>query len=223
MITTATNKYGFGALFDLDGVIIDSETLYTGFWNEIESEFPTGIPDYAVAIKGRTLESILGVYPTEEIRREITRRLMDFQASMRFSPLPGAMEMLESLAEAGVPAALVTSSDAVKMERLFGMMPRLRELFATVIDGSMVTHSKPHPEGYCRAAAAIGMGPEKCVVFEDSLQGLAAGRASGAVVVGMATTYPRDRIERLADCVISSWDELPLERLAALMSSLRQL
>ena len=45
MITTATNKYAFGALFDLDGVIIDSETLYTGFWNEIESEFPTGIPD----------------------------------------------------------------------------------------------------------------------------------------------------------------------------------
>ncbi|MDE6524793.1 MAG: HAD hydrolase-like protein, partial [Paramuribaculum sp.] len=114
-MTTVPNQYGFGALFDLDGVIIDSETLYTGFWNDIEAEFPTGIPDYAIAIKGRTLESIMEEYPTEEIRREITRRLMDFQASMRFTPLPGAVEMLEALAAAGVPSALVTSSDAVKM------------------------------------------------------------------------------------------------------------
>lgn len=95
-MTTVPNQYGFGALFDLDGVIIDSETLYTGFWNDIEAEFPTGIPDYAIAIKGRTLESIMEEYPTEEIRREITRRLMEFQASMRFTPLPGAVEMFEA-------------------------------------------------------------------------------------------------------------------------------
>lgn len=217
-MTTVPNQYGFGALFDLDGVIIDSETLYTGFWNDIEAEFPTGIPDYAIAIKGRTLESIMEEYPTEEIRREITRRLMEFQASMRFTPLPGAVEMLEALAAAGIPSALVTSSDAVKMQRLFDMMPRLRGLFLTVIDGSMVTHSKPHPEGYCRAAREIGMEPERCVVFEDSLQGLAAGRASGATVVGLATTYPVSRVEPLSDVVISSWQELPLERLVELMS-----
>ncbi len=132
---------------------------------------------------------------------------MEFQASMRFTPLPGAVEMLEALAAAGIPSALVTSSDAVKMQRLFDMIPRLRGLFLTVIDGSMVTHSKPHPEGYCRAAREIGMEPERC-----------AGRASGATVVGLATTYPVSRVEPLSDVVISSWQELPLERLVELMS-----
>ncbi len=202
-----------GALFDLDGVIIDSEGRYTKFWEEIERLYPTGIPDYAVAIKGTTLPVILNNYKTQEVRDDITRRLMDFQAAMAFEPYPGAMEFLEELARRGVPMALVTSSDDRKMKRLFATLPRLRELMQVVIDGSMVEHSKPDPEGYLRAARAIGCEPEDCFVFEDSLQGLAAGRASGAKVVGIATTYPAEEIKERADIIVPTLGDIDVDEL----------
>lgn len=198
----------YGALFDLDGVIIDSEGRYTKFWEDIEHIYPTGIPDYAVAIKGTTLPVILNNYNTQEVRDDITRRLMDFQSRMAFEPYPGAMEFLEELARRGVPMALVTSSDDRKMARLFDTLPRLRDLMKVVIDGSMVSHSKPHPEGYLRAAKEIGRNPEDCFVFEDSLQGLAAGRASGATVVGIATTYPPQTIKERADIVVPTLGDI---------------
>lgn len=194
------------ALFDLDGVILDSERIYTRIWNEIERIYPTGIPDYAVAIKGSTLPEILNHYPTEEIRSDVTRRLLEFQDSMQFPLMPGAVEYLQSLRAAGIPRALVTSSDPRKMERVRGQLPELLPLFDVVIDASKVTRSKPDPQGYLLAAEALGVDPQDCVVYEDSVNGLKAGRASGAWVVALATTYPAQTLEPLADEVIAGWE-----------------
>ncbi|MDE7460529.1 MAG: HAD family phosphatase [Paramuribaculum sp.] len=204
-----------GALFDLDGVIIDSEGRYTEFWQEIDEIYPTGIPDYAVAIKGTTLPVILNNYKSQEVRDDITKRLMNFQAQMKFEPYPGAIEFLEQLRRRDVPLALVTSSDDRKMERLFTVIPELKELMSVVIDGSMVSRSKPDPEGYLRAAREIGRKSEECFVFEDSLQGLAAARASGAVVVGIATTYPSHYIEQRADIVVPALGDIDIDKLLA--------
>ncbi|MCI9607876.1 MAG: HAD family phosphatase [Muribaculaceae bacterium] len=195
------------ALFDLDGVIIDSERLYTVFWNDIEKVYPTGIPDFAVAIKGTTLPEILGNYATEEVRADITRRLNEFQDSMRFPLIDGAVEFLEWLRANGIPRALVTSSDARKMECLKAQLPDLLNLFDVVIDASKVTRSKPDPQGYLLAAEALGVDAQQCVVFEDSINGLKAGRASGARVVALATTYPAARLEPLADEVVEGWSQ----------------
>lgn len=210
----------FGALFDLDGVIIDSEERYTEFWNDIERIYPTGIENYAVAIKGTTLPVILRNYPTEEIREDIHRRLIDYQDRMEFDFYPGAIEFLRELKSNGIPAALVTSSDERKMARLFGQNPELRGLFVTVIDGDMVTRSKPDPEGYLKAAAAVGVALADCFVFEDSIQGLAAGRASGAVVVGVATTYPASKLIGKADAIVGTLAEMNVGRLSEIRASL---
>lgn len=199
------------ALFDLDGVIIDSEKLYTVFWNDIEQMYPTGIPDYAVAIKGTTLPEILSHYPTEDIKQDITRRLYEFQDNMRFPLIGGAVDFLERLRANGIPRALVTSSDARKMRCLKSQLPELLELFDVVIDASKVTRSKPDPQGYLIAVEAVGVKPEDCVVFEDSINGLKAGRASGAGVVALATTYPAETLAPLADKVIESWAQLDIE------------
>ncbi|MCH5319277.1 MAG: HAD family phosphatase [Paramuribaculum sp.] len=205
-----------GALFDLDGVILDTENIYTEFWAEIEKEFPTGIPNFPIAIKGTTLPTILSNYPTNEIKDEISRRLKNFQANMPYRAFPGAIEFLEELMSRNIPAALVTSSDDQKMSCVFKTIPQLKDKFVTVIDGSMVSNSKPHPEGYLRAAKAINRRPENCFVFEDSLQGLAAGRASGATVVALATTYPRENLEGLADIIIELFSDNTLETLLSL-------
>lgn len=194
----------FGALFDLDGVLVDSETLYTRFWTDMERRFPTGDPDYAVNIKGMTLTRILRNY-SEADRPAVVRAIHDFEDTMVYPVMPGVFEFVTALREAGAATAIVTSSDSVKMGYLFRQHPRLRELFDTVIDGSMVTRSKPDPQGYLMAASALGVDPARCIVFEDSIQGLEAARASGARVAGMATTFPADRIAPLSDIVLTTF------------------
>ncbi|MBD5346667.1 MAG: HAD family phosphatase [Bacteroides sp.] len=202
-----------GALFDLDGVLVDSESLYTRFWSEMEERFPTGDPNYAVNIKGMTLTKILGNYP-EAQRPAVVQAIHDFEQTMVYPVMPGVNDFLAELRREGIPTAIVTSSDNVKMAYLFGQHPDFKEYFDVIIDGSMVSRSKPHPEGYLRAAAAVGADPSDCLVFEDSIQGLQAARASGARVVGLATTFPREKISPLADIVIDSFVGLKINDLA---------
>lgn len=202
-----------GVLFDLDGVLIDSETTYTKFWSEIGKTYPTGVENFAIAIKGTTLPSILKYFPDADVREDIVKRLGNFQNHMEFPLFPGAKELLEGLKYAEIPTAIVTSSDASKMQLLFSQHPWFPELLTAIIDASKVTKSKPDPQGYLLGADAIGVEPTRCYVFEDSLQGLAAGRAAGARVIGVATTYSRDRITPLADRVIDSVADITAEML----------
>lgn len=202
-----------GVLFDLDGVLIDSETTYTKFWSEIGKIYPTGVENFAIAIKGTTLPSILKYFPDADVREDIVKRLGNFQNHMEFPLFPGAKELLEGLKYAEIPTAIVTSSDASKMQLLFSQHPWFPELLTAIIDASKVTKSKPDPQGYLLGADAIGVEPTRCYVFEDSLQGLAAGRAAGARVIGVATTYSRDRITPLADRVIDSVADITAEML----------
>lgn len=202
----------FGALFDLDGVLVDSESLYTRFWSDMESRFPTGDPDYAINIKGMTLTKILDNYPPGQ-REAVVQAIHDFEQTMVYPVMPGVYTFLGALRRAGSSTAIVTSSDSVKMSYLFAQHPDFHTLFDTVIDGSMVTHSKPHPEGYLRAAQALGLDPADCLVFEDSIQGLQAARNSGAKVVALATTFPRERVAPLADIVLDSFEDITPEDL----------
>lgn len=184
-------------LFDLDGVLIDSESLYTRFWAETERDFPTGIPHFAQVIKGTNLKSIMEYFPPE-VRSEILRRIYEFDSHLTYEPFPGAEEFLQDLKLRGVKTALVTSSNTEKMEQFHKVLPQFRAYFDVIIDGSMVSRGKPDPEGYLLAAEAIGERPEQCIVVEDSLQGVHAGRNAGAEVWGLYTTLPREVIEREA-------------------------
>lgn len=198
-------------LFDLDGVLIDSESCYTVFWAAIDREYPTGIPDFARVIKGTNLARILQHWEGEELRREITRRIHDFEATMEYTYYPGAPELLAALREAGMALALFTSSDSVKMECLYRQHPELRSAFDVTVTGSMVTQSKPHPQGYLMAAGALGVNPGCCAVVEDSMQGLQAGRSAGCRVVGISTTNPRLMLTPLADLVVDTVSDLTVE------------
>lgn len=203
----------YGALFDLDGVLIDSESSYTRFWQQIDREYPTGIDNYAIAIKGTTLEEIMKHYDDEAVKADILQRIHEFQGQMKFEIFDGVMEFLNDLKTHAIPCAIVTSSDDRKMERLFSQLPQLREMFDIVIDASMVSRSKPDPEGYLKAAVALGCDPGDCFVFEDSRQGVKAGRASGAKVVGLATTLPAEAIAADANIVIPSFKSFSVEQL----------
>ena len=87
-----------GALFDLDGVVIDSESAYTECWKEIEERFPTGIDNFAIKIKGSTLPKILDTYfPDRQVQEEIGKMIVDYERNMRYVPFPEAIRFIEEL------------------------------------------------------------------------------------------------------------------------------
>lgn len=200
-------KVGF--LFDLDGVLIDSETEYTRIWAHINDQFPSGYPDLPMRIKGMTLEKIIETYyPDPEHGPKLTKLLLDLENEMRYEWKPGARELLEKLSTRGYDTVLVTSSNDRKMAHFDDELPEARGYFTRIITGDMVSHSKPDPEGYLLAARLIDTDPRRCVVFEDSLQGVKAGKAAGALVIGVAGTLPAETIAPYSDIVVDSLENI---------------
>lgn len=205
------------ALFDLDGVLIDSESIYTVFWNRMNELFPTGIENFAYVIKGTTLPQILDRYfPDPDVQAQLRIHLKKQEEEMVYRIFPGVEDFLKSLKAAGVPTAIVTSSNNAKMRVLFEELPGFSKYFDTVVTDSDVTRSKPDPEAYQLAARRLGVPSEHCVVFEDSRAGLEAGRRAGGKVVAVATTLTREDIADKGDIVVDSLAELTPSRLEAL-------
>ena len=204
-------KIGF--LFDLDGVLIDSETEYTRIWTEIDNAFPTGIENFALKIKGQTLPEILERNFPAEDHEGVVRLLNEKEQKMRYEWLPGAREMLQAIRNLGYECVLVTSSNELKMKHLREERPELPGFFKDIVTADRISHSKPDPEGYLLGASMLGVKPSRCVVFEDSLQGVKAGKASGALVVGLTTTLKKETIEPFSDIIVKNLKEINLEEL----------
>ncbi len=205
------------ALFDLDGVLIDSESIYTVFWNRMNELFPTGIDNFAYVIKGTTLPQILDRYfPDPKVQAELRVYLKKQEAEMVYRIFPGVERFLKALKEKDIPTAIVTSSNDAKMKVLFDSLPGFRDYFDVVVTDTDVTRSKPDPQGYMLAAERLGVPSEHCVVFEDSRAGLEAGRRAGGKVVAVATTLTHEDIAGCGDIVIDSFEELTPERVEAL-------
>lgn len=199
------------ALFDLDGVLVDTEGIYTEFWADMDRRYPTGAADFARVIKGSTLDSILNTYfPDKVVQQEIVARLSEFERSMPYRMFTGIAEFLRRLRERGIKIAIVTSSNMQKMKNLFQQLPHLENMVDIVITDEDVTHSKPDPEGYLLAAQRLGIPASACCIFEDSVNGLRAARAAGGTVVGIATTNPVSVVTPLADIVLDNASELKL-------------
>lgn len=202
------------ALFDLDGVLIDTEGIYTEIWNDIEKEYPTGVENFALRIKGNTLPNILATYyPDAKVQRKVVQKLKDSEEKMEYRIFDGVIEFLVDLCANDISAAIVTSSNNAKMQRLFEALPRFKFFFDTIITDADVRKGKPNPECYLTAASRLGVAPDKCVVFEDSFAGLKAGRAAGASVVALATTNSKESLEGQADLIISSFREIKVKQL----------
>lgn len=200
-------------LFDLDGVIIDSEREYTEIWHKINLAYPTGVDNFEVAIKGCTLDNILASYFNPQDIADVRDMLHRLESEMRYDYCPGSDRFLADTATRGIPAALVTSSDKVKMAHLYEQHPELADAFRFTVTADLISHSKPHPEGYLLAASRLGVAPEKCVVFEDSFQGICAGKAAGAFVVGIKGTIPVEKIRDKADLCVGSLAEIDMPHL----------
>ncbi len=207
-------------LFDLDGVLIDSETEYTKIWSEINRRYSSQYSDLAFRIKGMTLNNILETYfPDKSLHEKIRQDLYELEGKMVYNWKPGAKELLEKLMDLGIPRVLVTSSDKKKMAHLESERPDLFPLLSDIITAERITRSKPDPEGYLLGAKLAGVDSPNCAVFEDSLQGVKAGKASGSYVIGVAGTLPPVTLKPYSERVIESLEEIDPQELISILQN----
>ncbi|MFB4280027.1 HAD family hydrolase [Nonomuraea sp. MTCD27] len=209
--------------FDMDGLLVDSERV----WLEIETEVMARLgAEWTLAHQAhlvggsmeRTVDYMLAVsgadVPPETVSEWMTGGMVA-RLTDGVHVMPGASELLEALRAEGVPVALVTSSlrqiaDAVL--KGFG-----RERFDCVVTADDVTRTKPDPEPYLTAARLLGVEPVRCVVLEDSPNGVAAATAAGCAVVAVPSLLPVEAAP--GRLVVSSLTEIRVEDLRTLVGS----
>ena len=204
------------ALFDLDGVVFDTEPQYTEFWGSQCRLYHPERPGLEQEIKGSTLTQIYDRWFSGDLESEqpvITRRLDAFEAQMRYEYIAGFEQLIADLHAHGVKTAVVTSSNQPKMESVYRAQPQFKQLFDAILTSEDFEHSKPHPDCYLKAAARFNVEPSECIVFEDSFNGLKSGRAAGMKVVGLATTTPADSIAPLSDIQITDYQHTTYQSL----------
>ena len=202
-----------GVLFDLDGVLIDTETNYTHFWDMVDKVIPTGVPNFSAAIKGSNLATILTDYFPPGKHAQVVEMLNEHQRHMTYDFFPGAIELLENLKSRDIPACVVTSSDTKKMESLYAQHPFFPSYFHGIITGDMVSKPKPDPECFLLGAELINQPIESCLVFEDSFNGLSAARNAGAIVVAVASTNSRQSLIGKADIILDNISDFAMPSL----------
>lgn len=196
------------ALFDLDGVVFDTEPQYSIFWGAQCREFHPEHPGLEHEIKGQTLVQIYDAWfsgPLADKQALITERLNQYEQQMSYDYIAGFEQYIRAIREAGVKTAVVTSSNQIKMQAVYSSHPEFRSLFDAIMTSEDFERSKPDPDCYLKSAQRLGVDIADCVVFEDSFNGLKSGRAAGMFVVGLATTNPSEAIRPLCDIVIKDY------------------
>ena len=209
------------ALFDLDGVVFDTEPQYTVFWGSQCRLYHREHPGLGHGIKGSTLDQIYGRWWSGELEKEreaVTQRLNEFEAQMDYTYINGLEAFINDLHQHGVKTAVVTSSNQPKMQSVFKARPEFKELFDEILTSEDFAESKPSPDCYLRGAARFDVEPSECVVLEDSFNGLKSGRAAGMFVVGLTITNKKDDISSLSDVQISDYEGFTYDALSKMFN-----
>jgi len=212
------------AIFDMDGVIADNMSYHTKAWEQFIRKHAPNLaigdvtPHYGKTnadlmshVFGRRLDDA----EVERYGEEKERLYREIYAA-DMAPLAGLVELLKELKSAGLRAVVATSAPKSNVNFLLDGL-KIRSLFDAVVDAGHVTRGKPHPEIYLKAAGKVGCRPEACVVFEDAVAGVEAGRRAGMVVVGIATSLAPELFTGTA-LVVRDFRELSVARLNEILA-----
>ena len=181
----------FGVLFDMDGVVLDTEKLYARFWAEaahalgypMTYEQALGMRSLNSAAGQAKLESYFGPGVSRAVMRDKRVELMDaYVAEFGVEAKPGIHELLEALKEKGIRVAIATSSPKDRATAYLQSLGLL-EKFDCICSGHDVKHGKPEPDIYLHAAACIGIPGENCLAIEDSMAGIESAFRAGCMPV----------------------------------------
>jgi HAD superfamily hydrolase (TIGR01509 family) len=197
------------ALFDNDGLTLDTErawtraeaALFARYGQTFTMDHKRELLGTAPAVSAAKLERMLG-QPGPALSDELYELAVE-EVAKTAEPMPGAVALLAALAQAGVPVGLVSNARRQFVEPAL-RAAGLHDAFAVVVTVDDVARPKPAPDAYLAAAVALGAEPAACAVLEDSPTGLAAGRAAGALTIGIPS-LPGVVLE--ADVIAASLDD----------------
>ncbi|MEX0772506.1 MAG: HAD family phosphatase [Balneolales bacterium] len=212
----------FGVIFDMDGVLVDSNPKHKESLNLFFREHNKEISEDFLEKKifGRTntewIREVFGDIPNETAlqiahdKESLFRDIFNPKEEM----VPGLKEFLNMVKEKGTKLAVATSAPVENVDFILSELS-IKDHFDVILDSSHVTTGKPDPEIYLKTSRALGFSPDRCIVFEDSLAGVESARRAKARVIGITTTHTP---EELSDCdkIIDSFENLTLEDLSAL-------
>lgn len=209
-----------GVLFDMDGVILDTEKLYTRFWQEAAQAL--GYPmTRQQALQMRSLNRDAGKAKLQsffgkeisycEVRQERIRRMEAYIDTHGVEAKPGIRELLDALEKRGIPTAIATSSPMERTARYLGQLG-LSHRFTKICSGYQVPQGKPAPDIYLFAAESLSLPPQDCLALEDSPAGILSAYRAGCMAVLVPDQDPLspEMLPRLYACADSLTDVIDL-------------
>jgi len=224
-VSMEDRKKNIGAIFDWDGVIIDSSSYHQESWERLAKKENRSLPDnYFRKSFGMRNESIIPeVLKWTEDENEIKRLSYLKEEFYReiilergISPLPGVKKFLDMLCINNIPCAIGSSTPRSNITTVLRILD-FSKYFQAMITAEDVNQGKPDPQVFLLAAQKLNLPPEACVVFEDAHVGIMAAKAGGMKVIAVATTNPPSEL-KTADLVVKRLDELSLTILEQLFS-----
>ncbi len=209
-----------GAIFDWDGVIINSAAQHEVSWNRLAKECGKTLPENhfkrGFGMKNEVIiPELLGwtTVPVEirilSLRKEAIYREVVREQGM--TALPGVEPWLRALRDEAIPCVIASSTHRENITTTLEVLG-LEEFFSAIVAGEDVKRGKPDPEVFVTAARQIGVEPVDAIVFEDALVGITAARAAGMRVAAVASTEPKEKLSH-ADWVVDRMDELSIPQL----------
>lgn len=192
----------FAVIFDMDGVIVDSNPYHKQGWktfcakhnivlNEKEWEDNifgrSGADSLPILLKRSLTNTEIKIY-CDEINSNFRNSAADIM------PLSGLNRFVEELQKEGIQFAMATSAPPENVAFIL-KKTGLEDFFDKIVDDTQISKSKPDPEVFLKAAIKLNTPPEKCIVFEDSLSGIAAAKSAGMKIIGVTTTHPPQILE----------------------------
>jgi beta-phosphoglucomutase len=204
-------------IFDMDGVIVDSEKIH--FQSEVETCRKFAImapaevwPEYVGCKARHFFSSLQARFGTIEIDIEdlINHNIKLYLelAEEKVELINGVKEFLEYVRKHFEKIGLATSGNKLSQEMVFRKFS-LDLFFDFVITGRDIENGKPHPEPYQKAADGLRVYPEKCLVVEDAINGIISAKSAGCLAVGLTSSFPeKELLDAGADCVVETYEEL---------------
>lgn len=204
-----------GFIFDMDGVVVDNHAFHFKAWMEFASahHFELNEEIYREKFNGKTNKDLFQMIfndPTEEEMKEYAEEKEGLYQSIYLPEMiahKGLIDFLTELKAKKKRVALGTSAPPGNVDFILDNLS-LRKYFDVIVDGSMVTRGKPDPEVYRQASARLGLEAKDCIVFEDALLGLEAGRRSGCEIIGVATTHRPSELKVMTEKIIVDFTEV---------------
>jgi len=207
-----------GVLFDMDGVLVDSEEYICKaailMFGELGIKaVPEDFKPFVGMGENRYIGGVAEHYKLPVDIENVKARTYEIYKSIvsdKLAPLPGAHEFIARCRKKGFKLALATSADQVKMEINLKGIGLTADSFDSIITGNDVVNKKPSPEIYLKAAESIGLKPGQCLVVEDAVSGIKSGKSAGCRCLAVTTSFNRSELKE-ADWICGSLLEVPEE------------